>query len=77
YAAVLPEGRNAMPEHLLVYDQFAEVDGLLVPAEYTIYEEGVVVATCAIGDWSFTDRFDAARMVMPAGAVIDESDPGA
>lgn len=77
YAAVLPEGRSATPEHLLVFDQLAEVDGLLVPTRYTIYEEGAVVASCEIGDWSFTDRFDAARMVMPAGAVIDDSAPGA
>jgi len=32
-------------------------------------------ATCEIRDWSFKKPFAAARMTMPAGAVIDTSSP--
>jgi hypothetical protein len=75
YAALLPEGTESTPVHLLVYDEWTEVDGLLVPAAYTIYEDGAVYASNVIRDWSFDQPFDASRMEMPDGAVVDESQP--
>lgn len=76
YQALLPEGVEAGNPHILVYDEWIEVDGLLVPARYTIYElDQKVFGTCKIEDWSFTEPFDEARMTMPEGAVVDESTP--
>ncbi len=76
YRAVLPEGSTASPPHLLVYQDFEKVDGLLVPKRYTIYgHDGSVYATSRTHDWAFTRPFDALRMVMPAGAVPDPSKP--
>lgn len=79
YEALLPEGVEHTPPHLLVYDEYETVDGLAVPSHYTIYEEGedgpFVYGTCDIRDWSFTRPFDASRMEMPEDAVVDESTP--
>jgi len=76
YAALLPVGVAATPPHILVYEEFATVDGLVVPTRYSIYEKNhALYATCEIRDWSFKKPFDAARMTMPAGAVIDASSP--
>ncbi len=76
YRALLPEGVESTPPHLLVFDEYDTVDGLVVPTHYTIYElDGAVYATCPVSEWSFSRPFDESRMVMPAGAVLDESTP--
>lgn len=74
YRAVLPEGVDATPPHDLLFEEFETVDGLVVPTRFTIYEkDGSVYAACSIRDWSFREPFDESRLVMPEGAVIDES----
>ena len=74
YAGVLPEGVEATPEHILVYDEFESVGGLTVPTRTSIYElDRTPFASSEISDWSFSKPMDAARMVMPEGAVIDTS----
>ena len=76
YSDLLPEGVSASQPHVLVYDEWMEVDGLLVPARFTIYElDRSVYASCRIRDWSFSKTFDESRMTMPAGAILDESKP--
>ena len=75
YRAVLGEGEESTTPHLLVYDEWTEVGGLTVPTHYTIYEGDAVYATNQIRDWSFTEPFDASRMEMPEGAVVDTSHP--
>lgn len=79
YEALLPEGVEQTPPHLLVYDEYETVEGLVVPSHYTIYEMGeegpFVYASCDIRDWSFSRPFDASRMTLPEDAVIDESIP--
>ena len=75
YRAVLGEGEESTPPHLLVYDEWTEVEGLTVPTHYTIYEGAAVYATNQIRDWSFTQPFDLSRMAMPEGAVVDTSQP--
>ncbi len=76
YASILPAGVAATPPHILVYDEFATVDGHVVPTRYSIYEKNhSLYATCEIRDWSFKKPFDATRMTMPEGAVIDSSSP--
>ena len=39
YAAILPAGVAATPPHILVYEEFATVDGLVVPTRYSIYDK--------------------------------------
>lgn len=76
YRSILPEGVEASNPHVLVYDEYDTVDGLVVPTHYTIYEtDGTVYASCAIRDWSFDRPFDEGRMVMGEGAVLDGSAP--
>ena len=75
YSSILPEGIEHSPEHLLIYDSWETVDGLVVPTSFTIYEEGNVYATCQIRNWSFQKPFDALQLEMPAGAVVDDSQP--
>ncbi len=74
YAGVLPEGVESTPEHVLVYDEFDTVDDLTVPTRCSIYEfDRTLFASSEILDWSFSKPFDASRMVMPEGAVVDTS----
>ncbi len=76
YRALLPEGVDSSPAHLLVFDEYDTVGGLVVPTHYTIYElDGAVYATCPVSEWSFSRPFDESRMEMPPGAVLDESTP--
>ena len=76
YASIFPSRVAATPSRILVYEEFATVDGLVVPTRYSIYEKNhSLYAACKIRDWSFNKPFDAARMTMPAGAVIDISSP--
>jgi len=75
YAALLPPGVEHTTPHLLRFDQFETVHGLLVPARFTIYDGETVYANCAVRDWSFSEPFDASRMQMPAGAVPDTTSP--
>lgn len=76
YRALLPEGVESTDPHILVYDDYATVDGLVVPTHYTIYEtDHSVYGTCGIADWSFSRPFDLSRMEKPEGATLDESEP--
>jgi len=76
YASLLPEGVTHTPPHVLLYDGFTQVNGLLVPAGFTIYlEDHTVYARCTVSDWSFSKPFDASGMEMPADAVLDTSAP--
>jgi hypothetical protein len=76
YKALLPEGEKMTPEHVLVFDSYERVDGLLVPTHFSIYQvDGTPYAECEITNWSFHEPFDESRMTMPPGAVVDESQP--
>ncbi|GJM44313.1 MAG: hypothetical protein DHS20C21_11550 [Gemmatimonadota bacterium] len=75
YQAILPEGVEHSPPHVLIYETFATVNGLLVPTAFTIYEEGEFYAGCEIANWSFDGVFDEGRMIRPEGAVVDTSQP--
>ena len=76
YESLLPEGATATDPHILVYDEYAEVDGLVVPTHYTIYEtDQTIYGTCVFSDWSFSDPWDESWMKMPEGAVIDTTQP--
>ena len=76
YKDALPEGVSSSPEQLLIYDEFIDVDGLKLPAHYTIYDlDNNIYATCSVRDWSLEKPFDEARMQMSDTAVIDQSKP--
>jgi hypothetical protein len=75
YQAILPEGLEATPPHVLVYEDHAEVAGLVVPTRYTIYEDGAVYGTAIFTDWSFSTPWDEGWLEMPADAVVDETTP--
>ena len=76
YGSILPEGVTASDPHILVFDEYTEVDGLVVPAHYTIYEtDQSIYASCAFTDWSFSEPWDESWMEMPEGAVVDTTEP--
>jgi hypothetical protein len=76
YRALLPEGVESTSPHVLFYDEWTTVDGLLVPTHFTIREEnGDPYSSCTISDWSFREPFDAARLDLGPNAVVDESTP--
>jgi len=74
YPGIVPEGAESTSEHILVYDETETVDGLTVPTRCSIYElDRTLYASSEILDWSFGEPFDASRMKMPEGAVVDSS----
>lgn len=76
YSSLLPAGTEASSPNILVFDEMTTMDGLTVPTHYTIHEpDRAVYASCDVRDWSFSEPFDESRMVMPEGAVIDDSTP--
>ena len=75
YESILPEGMEHTPPHILIYEEFEEVDGLLVPTRFTIYEDEAVYAAAEMSEWSFEKPFDESELVMPEGAVVAESGP--
>jgi hypothetical protein len=76
YSSILPPNTKATPPHILVYENFETVDGLVVPTQYSIFDKDhKLQASCKIRKWSFKKPFDVSRMNMPAGAVIDTSKP--
>jgi hypothetical protein len=76
YRALLPDSARSMPEHILVYEDYDKVDGMVVPSRYTIYStDHRPLATCAIRGWALDKPFDERRMTMPDSAVVDESKP--
>lgn len=76
YKSLMREGKTSSPEHVLIYEDHTTVDGLRMPAHFSIYQtDHSPYAACAFDDWSFQKPFDASRMKMPRGATIDESTP--
>lgn len=74
YPGLVPRGMEHTPEHILLYEEFATVNGLVVPTAYTIYETNRdEYAACKITNWSFDKPFDDALVDMPEGAVVDRS----
>lgn len=75
YAGVMPPGLKALPPNRVLYEEHATVDGLIVPTRYEFFvKEGhKPLATVRVRDWSFSKPFDASRLTMPAGGVLDKS----
>ena len=75
HADILPPDVDAI-EEIAVYDEFAEVDGLTVPAKCSIYgKDRSALGSWEWRGWSFDKPFDESRMVMPSNAVLDTSSP--
>ena len=75
YADILPPDVGAI-EEIAVYDEFATVDGLVVPMRSSIYgKDRSLLASLEWRNWSFDKPFDESRMVMAADAVVDASSP--
>jgi hypothetical protein len=67
---------KASPPNLLLYEEHATVNGLVVPTRYDMFrKEGAPFASVRLRDWSFSKAFDVTRLQMPTGGVVDESRP--
>jgi hypothetical protein len=76
YRAILPEGVEHTPPHDLIFEAFTEIGGLVLPTAFTVYEkDGSVYASCRVEGWALDEPFDESMVRMPAGAVVDESQP--
>ena len=73
YPGLIPEGKKSTPEHVLIFESFDTVNGLLAPTSFTIYEHQEFYASAKITNWSFEKPFDDAMVAMPEGAVVDTS----
>ena len=74
-AAFLPPDVDALTE-VIVYDEFATVDGLTVLIKASVYgKDHSPLASLEWRDWSFSKRFDESRMLMPSNAELDTSRP--
>lgn len=78
YAGVMPPGLKAAPPNRVLYEEHVTVSGLLVPTRYEFFvKEGhKPLATVRVREWSFSKPFDASRLTMPPGGVVDTSTPG-
>ena len=75
-AAFLPPAIRTMGPFVHVNEEFARVDGFVVPVAYSVYSgTGARSMTGEVSNWSFTKGFDATRLEPPADAVIDTSNP--
>ena len=78
YSSMMQDGAEASPPSYFVWEETADVDGLIIPAKYTVYwsdDGSVAVRNGEITDWAFDEPFDETRLVMPADATIDQSTP--
>jgi hypothetical protein len=77
HPAVLPKGASAMPPNLVLYEEHTTVNGLVVPTRYEFLRRDghVPIASVRLHEWSFSKPFDASRLDMPAGGVVDRSGP--
>ena len=76
YAALMKDGATSTPVHVLLYDEWNTVDGLLVPTHFTIRQEnGDPYGECTLTDWSFHEPFDVSKLDLGPDAVVDRSTP--
>lgn len=78
YAALMQNGATASPPSILVWEETANVEGMIVPTKYTVHWAGdgsVVVRNGRIQNWAFDGAFDPAQLTMPADGQIDRSTP--
>ena len=76
YRALLPEGVESTPPHVLLFDGWTTVDGLLVPTHFTIREEnGDPYSSAGFSGWSFREPFDESKLDLGPGAAADTSTP--
>jgi hypothetical protein len=74
YAGVLPPPLNRSPTLLLLYEDYLDKEGLVVPERYTVYNpDRTRFVTCRVEDWELSDTFDDSLLVMPPAAVVDSS----
>ena len=70
----LPKGKMSLGPFIHVFYRHVNVDGLLLPAQYDTFDPSNQNAgRHAVYGYSITSPFDAARMTLPSGAVIDTS----
>ena len=76
YADALPPDVDVMTE-IIVYEEFAKVDGLTVPTKCSVYakDHSPWASFPEVRDWSFSRSFDESRMVVSPNAVLDTSSP--
>lgn len=74
YPGLVPQGEAHAREHILLFDEWTTVSGLVVPTRFTIYElDRTVYAQCRISHWSFSKPFDETLLEIPDGAREDHS----
>jgi hypothetical protein len=77
FKSMLPEGLESAPFSVFVWEETADVGGLVVLTKYNVYykDGGALVTTGEVSNWSFDNPFDESRMKMPADGTPDASVP--
>jgi len=78
YSALMQPGAEASPPSIFVWDETADVGGMVVPARYTVYwanDRSVVVKDGVVDRWAFDATFDRTRLEMPPDGQPDRSTP--
>ncbi|MCI0691964.1 hypothetical protein L0337_08150 [candidate division KSB1 bacterium] len=78
FASMMQGDAATSPPSIFVWEETANVDGLIVPAKYTVYwkaDNSIAVKDGAISNWSFSKPFDESRLIMPPDGEPDESSP--
>jgi hypothetical protein len=69
-----PPGASQVGPIIHVYDEWASVDGVLVPTRYhTVGTDGAIYGKHVVTGWSLRKPFSADRLVRPPAGVVDTS----
>ncbi len=78
FASMMQGDAKSSPPSIVVWEETVNVNGLIVPAKYTVYwkaDNSIAVKDGAISNWSFSKPFDESRLIMPPDGEPDESSP--
>jgi len=78
FASMMQGDAESGPPSIVVWEETANVNGLIVPAKYTVYWKAgnsIAVKDGAISNWSFSKPFDESQLLMPPDGEPDESSP--
>lgn len=78
YTTMMRNGAKASPPSIFVWEETADVGGLIVPTRYTVYwshDHSVAVKDGRIDHWAFDARFDESQLEMPPDGTPDASTP--
>ncbi len=77
YASMMQEGNASSPPSVFIWEETAEIKGLVFPVKYTVYwkDRTIAVKDGAVTNWSLEKKFDETQVSIPKDGVVDQSKP--